>query len=154
MGFDRSKARMPSRVALALGIAIVLGCDASDRAVVAVGDTATPTTEAAQITPIAPADFLAEPPANALILDVRSPREFASGHVPGAINVPHSELPTRLGELPTDRSKPLVVYCESGRRAAVAEAALLEAGFTGVHHLVGDMKAWRSAGRPVETPPG
>jgi len=81
-----------------------------------------------------------------LVLDVRTPAEFASGHVPGAVNIPHTELPARLDELGSDRDREVVVYCESGRRAGWAEQALREAGFTRVHHLEGDMRAWRSDG--------
>ena len=82
-----------------------------------------------------------------LVLDVRSADESAGGHVPGARNVSFDEVGARLGELGSPRE--VVVYCESGRRAAKASAVLQEAGFT-VRHLTGDMKAWREAGHPTE----
>lgn len=82
-----------------------------------------------------------------LILDVRSDAEFASGHVPGAINIPHNEVAARLAEL-GDREGEVVVYCESGRRAARALSLLGEAGFTRLRHLSGDMAGWRGAGLP------
>lgn len=90
----------------------------------------------------------ADPP---LVLDVRTPGEYARGHVPGARNIPHTEVVDRLGELALERERPVVVYCERGGRAALAEAALRQAGFR-VQHLAGDMAAWRAAGRPVEGP--
>jgi rhodanese-related sulfurtransferase len=99
---------------------------------------------------LSPETLLTHPPAEALILDVRSPEEFAQGHVPGARNIPHDQLEARLAELGSDRGRNLVVYCESGRRAGIAEGTLLAAGFSAVHHLEGDMKAWREAGRPSE----
>ena len=85
-----------------------------------------------------------------LLLDVRTPEEYAGGHVPGARNLPIDELPSRLGELGADRAAPIVVYCERGPRAERAADALAAAGFTGVRRLAGSMSAWRSAGLPVE----
>jgi rhodanese-related sulfurtransferase len=84
-----------------------------------------------------------------LVLDVRTPEEFAAGRVPGAVNIPHTELAARLGELDVASGAEVVVYCESGRRAADAEATLRGAGFT-VRHLEGDMRAWRADERPCE----
>lgn len=81
-----------------------------------------------------------------LLLDVRTPAEFASGHVPGALNVPHTELADRLAELEPDDE--VVVYCESGRRAQVASSLLEARGFSAVRHLDGDMSAWRRAELP------
>jgi rhodanese-related sulfurtransferase len=85
-----------------------------------------------------------------LILDVRSPREYAAGHVPAAINIPHTELAGRFGELGIDKSDELVVYCLSGRRAALAEQVLAQAGYTRVRSLEGQLRAWRGEGYPVE----
>jgi phage shock protein E len=66
--------------------------------------------------------------ANAVVVDVRTPAEFAGGHVPGALNVPLDALPARLGELPADRL--IVVYCASGMRSARAASVLRGAGRT------------------------
>lgn len=85
-----------------------------------------------------------------LILDVRSPREFARGHVPGAINIPHTALAKRLDELTGHKGQDIAVYCEAGVRAAVAEDILENAGFENVLHLDGDMRAWRSKRLPQE----
>jgi phage shock protein E len=85
-----------------------------------------------------------------VILDVRSEGEFASGHVPGARNVPHDQLADRLASLDLASDAEIVVYCESGRRAGAAEGALRQAGFTSVRHLEGDMSAWRSSDLPCE----
>jgi phage shock protein E len=77
-----------------------------------------------------------------LILDVRTASEFDSGHIPGAVNIPHTELPRRIGELDaSDRG--IVVYCERGGRAMKAVSELRKAGFSTVLHLQGDMSAWR-----------
>lgn len=85
-----------------------------------------------------------------LILDVRTPEEYAEGHVPGAVNISHDELATRLAEIEAARQDGVIVYCRSGRRAATAEELLLGQGFQNVQHLEGDMIAWLDAARPVE----
>lgn len=85
-----------------------------------------------------------------LILDVRSPREYATGHVPGAINIPHTQLASRLDELGINKSDELVVYCLVGKRAAVAEQLLEQNGYTSVRDLQGQLKAWQGDGYPVE----
>jgi rhodanese-related sulfurtransferase len=88
-----------------------------------------------------------------LLLDVRSENEFASGHVPGAVNIPHNQLGARLNEIGGGREQSIVVYCESGRRAGIAASTLQEAGFSSIQHLIGDMSAWRDAGLPTESEP-
>ena len=82
-----------------------------------------------------------------LLLDVRSADEFASGHVPGAINVSHEQVAAQLAAL--DAAREVVVYCERGPRAAKAAEVLRGAGFR-VRHLSGDMGGWREQGLPVE----
>jgi rhodanese-related sulfurtransferase len=83
-----------------------------------------------------------------VFLDVRTPEEFASGHVPGAVNIPVKQLPDRLAEL--GKGDRLVVYCERGPRAMAAVDTLSQAGYTDVSHMTGDMAGWRSAGLPIE----
>ena len=87
------------------------------------------------------------------VLDVRTPAEFAAGHVPGAINVPHDQVEARLGELAALEDKDVVVYCKAGTRSAIALAVLGEHGYKHLYHLDGDMPGWSAAGRPVETLP-
>jgi len=85
-----------------------------------------------------------------LILDVRSADEYAHGHVPGAVNIPHDQVAARLAELDKNPSRDIVVYCESGHRAGMALAELRDSGFENTRHLAGDMAAWRAAGRATE----
>ena len=75
----------------------------------------------------------------ALLLDVRTPAEFAEGHVTRATNIPVQELPARLQEVGS-RSRPVVVYCRSGGRSAQASAMLSAAGFQVKD--IGPMTAW------------
>lgn len=84
-----------------------------------------------------------------LVLDVRSPAEYAAGHIPGAVNFPHREIPDRLAELAAFNQAKVVVYCELGVRAAIAERTLEQAGFQQVLTLEGDMRGWRSAALPI-----
>lgn len=77
-----------------------------------------------------------------VILDVRTPEEYAAGHVPGAINIPHDQVRARLAEIDSAKDQPIVVYCRSGRRAAQALATLHDAGFSRLLHMTGDMLAW------------
>jgi len=74
--------------------------------------------------------------AGALLLDVRTPEEFARGHLPGARNVPVQVLESRLAEV-GDPAAPVVVYCRSGARSARAKAILQGHGFNAVSDLGG-----------------
>jgi len=74
----------------------------------------------------------------ALLLDVRSPGEFAGGHLDGAVNIPIEQLGQRKGEIETGRE--VVVYCRSGRRSAMAVPLLTEAGHKMID--IGTMGAW------------
>ena len=84
------------------------------------------------------------------ILDVRTPEEFAAGHVPGAVNVSHEQLAHRLAEVP--RGKDVVVYCRSGRRSQIAAGILASNGFERVLQLEGDMLDWQAKARPIVKP--
>ncbi|MBX3274253.1 MAG: rhodanese-like domain-containing protein [Sandaracinaceae bacterium] len=72
----------------------------------------------------------------ALLLDVRTPAEFAAGHLDGARNIPLGELASRAGEL-GDAGRDVVVYCASGMRSRSAQGLLRRRGFTKVHDLGG-----------------
>ena len=65
-----------------------------------------------------------------LIVDVRTPEEFRSGHFPGAINIPHEQIIFGLGERQVRPSDPVVLYCRSGNRSGKAQAALRSIGFS------------------------
>ncbi|PRQ03021.1 Thiosulfate sulfurtransferase PspE precursor [Enhygromyxa salina] len=83
--------------------------------------------------------------ADALLLDVRTPKEFARGHIEGAININHSDVPARLDEIRElvggDVHKPVVLYCKSGRRAGIVKDQLIDAGFDRVTNL-GRLSDW------------
>ena len=85
-----------------------------------------------------------------VILDVRTPEEYAAGHVPGAINIPYTHLPVRISEVADAADKDIIVYCAVGVRAERGAERLRENGFTKLLHLDGDMKAWEEKKRPLE----
>ncbi len=91
--------------------------------------------------------LLENPDCASLLVDVRTPAEFAQGHLPGAISLPLETLAERLAGLPRDRS--LVLYSNRGRRSAEACTRLHEAGFRDLCHLRGGLEAWRSSGLKV-----
>lgn len=74
----------------------------------------------------------------ALLLDVRTPEEFAEGRIPGSVNIPLQELPTQVG-LPVDKSTPIFAYCRSGGRSNRAVAFLQKIGYTGARNIGGIM---------------
>lgn len=85
----------------------------------------------------------------ALVLDVREPDEYATGHVAGATLIPLGQLAARLGEVPRDRA--VVVVCRTGHRSAQGRDILLSAGFGHVTSMAGGMTDWIAAGMPVVT---
>jgi phage shock protein E len=72
-----------------------------------------------------------------LWLDVRTAEEYAAGHISGAVNIPHTEVAARIGELKLDKTRPIAIYCKSGRRAAIALEALQQLGYSDLSNLGG-----------------
>ncbi len=102
------------------------------------------------VSPQALIERLDDGPKAPFVLDVRTAEEYVAGHVPGAVNIPHDQLASRLAEVPRDRD--LVLYCRSGRRVQMAADVLAGSGYDRLEHLQGDMPAWANQGRPVEKP--
>ncbi|HSJ05911.1 MAG TPA: rhodanese-like domain-containing protein [Longimicrobiales bacterium] len=84
----------------------------------------------------------------AAVLDVRGTAEWEAGRVPGVAHIPLGYLPERLDEVPRDR--PVIVYCQSGARSAIAASVLAAAGITDVFNLAGGYQAWLAAGHPTD----
>lgn len=82
-------------------------------------------------------------PTPPLVVDVREPREFRQGRVPGAVNVPLPRLLENTQEVPKDR--PIVLACRTGRRSRRAAAHMLQHGYRDLRILAGGMVAWRAA---------
>jgi len=121
------------------GVYLVLS-DSSD-------DSESANSEPQLIGPVAYQDQFVSVARDHTFLDVRTPEEFAGGHIPGAGNIAVETLESRLDEI--SRDKPVVVYCRSGNRSATAARILDEAGFTNVYDL-GGIITWVEAGLPVQ----
>jgi len=88
----------------------------------------------------------ARPP---VLLDVRERGEFALGQIPGATPLARGLIELRLPRVVPDRAWPLVLYCEDGRRSALAATTVVAMGYGDVGVLAGGLAAWRASGRPV-----
>ena len=86
----------------------------------------------------------------AAVIDVRSPEEFARGHIPGALNfdINAPGFASKVSDL--DKSKPVLVNCHAGSRGAIAAAKLAELGFKTVCNLEGGLAAWEKTGNKAE----
>lgn len=82
-----------------------------------------------------------------LLIDVRTPEEFASGHIQNAVNISVETLQARLDEVP--RGTPVVVYCRTGNRSASAAQILIEGGYQPVYDL-GGIQDWVAQGLPIQ----
>jgi rhodanese-related sulfurtransferase len=84
---------------------------------------------------------------NVMLIDVREPEEFAHEHIPGAVNIPQSDLALRLSEIPND--EPIYVTCHAGMRSIRAAQFLRQMNFDRVFSVSGGTVAWVSAQLPV-----
>lgn len=89
--------------------------------------------------------------AGALLVDVREPAEYATGHLPNAINVPLRTIARNLDLIPADKT--VVVYCKSGYRGSLATGALQVLGYSNVRNFVPALPGWQAGGQPVVTAP-
>ena len=76
-----------------------------------------------------------------VLLDVRTDREYAQGHIPGAVHVPLSDIGDRIKKLKKD--KELVVYCQNGNRSIWAIKRLMGMGYKNLFNLRGGYRAWK-----------
>lgn len=89
-----------------------------------------------------------------LLLDVREGDEYHAGHIPGAVSIPRGILEFKLSNDPALdlRDQPIVIYCKTSGRAALAAATMKEMGYLHVQSIEGGFDAWQDAGKPVVTP--
>ena len=91
-----------------------------------------------------PGSAVSDAPANAqvapdsfVLIDVRSAEEFASGHLQGAVNIPHDRIAEEIGAVAADKTARIILYCRSGRRAETALNALKAIGYENVSNYGG-----------------
>jgi sulfur-carrier protein adenylyltransferase/sulfurtransferase len=88
-----------------------------------------------------------------VVVDVREQHEFEEGHIPGAVHVPRGHLESRIEAAAPDRSKPVVLYCTSGNRSALAAETLERLlGYENVESMTGGITLWKDRGYDVEVP--
>lgn len=87
---------------------------------------------------------------NAIVLDVREPNEYDSGHVLNSKLVPLGKLKERMGELEKFKEQPIVVVCRSGNRSGTACFLLGRKGFSQAYNLAGGVQAWQKNNLPLE----
>ena len=88
----------------------------------------------------------------AIVIDVREPGEYAVAHVAGSRNVPLGRLEV-APELPKNKTRPVILVCATGKRAATAAKALTVKGYTQAVVLSGGIEAWKTANLPIESKP-
>ena len=85
----------------------------------------------------------------AVILDVRDSKEFGAGHIAGAVNIPHSAVDSRVGELDAYKEKPMVLVCKMGQHSSSVGRKLKTHGFVDVRRLSGGMAEWSASNLPL-----
>lgn len=101
------------------------------------------------MTPAEVKDRLGTPQAP-LIVDLRTPPEFGVAHLPGAVNVPLSELEKRLDEVRPAKGRDLLIYCLNGNRTRLAEPILYSHDIDNFYHLEGSLEGWLQKNYPIE----
>ena len=91
------------------------------------------------LAPLDAKNFLSVNEGMVFLMDVRTPGEFAEGHLENATNIPVDTIPTRLEEIPKDKT--LVIYCQHGSRSKLASAYLVTHGYDKVFHIEGGFSA-------------
>jgi len=87
---------------------------------------------------------------DAVLLDVREPKEYEGGRLPHAIHIPLSQLDARATELAKLAARPIVIYCNTGNRSRMAASKVGKVGFKDIYSLDGGIDAWKKDGLPVE----
>lgn len=80
---------------------------------------------------------------NLLILDTRSKMEYNSGHIQGAMLIPHNKLEMNLDKLKDYKDKPILVYCRTGSRSSIAVNVLIKNGFNEIYHMNQGYSKWK-----------
>ncbi len=132
------RGRSRSIAALAIAAFIGLGACGGDTAVFELTDA------------VESQELLTEPPAGLVVLDIRTPDEYAEGHIGGSSNLDFYEPDFAASLDALDKDLPYFVYCRSGNRSSQALETMKDLGFTEVYELDGGIITWAEAGLPIE----
>ncbi len=86
---------------------------------------------------------------DAVVVDIRQKKEFQTGHIRAAINIPYAELDKRISELEKHRQKPIIVVCNLGQTSSGASKKLMTADFPNVVRMKGGIAEWKAQNLPV-----
>ena len=139
-----------SRRIAAAALALVAVATATGVSACSSSTTAGSTTSPATGQHVSASDFATDMKApGTIVLDVRTPAEYASGHLPAAqnIDIEAPDFATRIAAL--DKAATYAVYCHSGNRSGTALEQMSAAGFTHVYDLAGGIGAWQQMGGPM-----
>lgn len=108
----------------------------------------------ARIREIAGAELPAWRGQGAVLVDVREPAEYATGHIEGAINIPRGVLEFKIGMVPECANKDgaFLIYCRTSGRAALSAVQLQKLGYGNIVSMLGGYDAWSNEQRPTEKP--
>lgn len=143
---------------LTLAASVAAGCSASEPATSATPEASEPAVSDSTapgirlVSAVDGAAIQANPPENLVILDVRTPEEFAEGHLEGAIMIDfyRDDFTELLAGL--DPDVPYLLYCRSGNRSGQTAAAMTELGFSDVADIDGGIVSWTQSGLPTVVP--
>lgn len=138
-----SKAFRPLILLGLVAVFLIVGCSSAETS-----DTGASVRQVSAVRQVSPAEAVQLLETHTVI-DVRTPAEFATGHIAGALNIPveASDFGARISQL--DPGEPYLVYCRSGRRSAIAAETMAEAGFTDIADA-GGLDQLARAGAPIE----
>ncbi len=96
---------------------------------------------------------LVDNPGSALIVDVREPQEYAAGHVPGVVNIPRGLIESQIWNHvgypdKMDKERPIILQCQSGKRATLTSQTLQALGFTHTTAVIMNLDDWQKVGNP------
>lgn len=130
-------------------LGVVTSCGSDDPSSTETVATAATAGDFATISPQEASTVVAEPPADLVVLDVRTPEEYAEGHLDGAVLVDFydPDFADQLSQL--DPAVPYLVYCRSGNRSGQTLTLMQQLGFASAADVDGGIVAWQSAGLPV-----
>lgn len=146
---SRVSSRTFIAVAALVGVSLLGACSSTATDETSQGNEPAATTAATGVQLVEPDQFQSATDSGAEIIDVRTPAEFAEGHIEGAVNIDLNG-PDFTGQIDAlDPAKTYAVYCRSGNRSAAATQYMQDQGFASVYELGGGILSWQSAGLPV-----
>lgn len=86
---------------------------------------------------------------NGIVLDIRDQKEFSTGHIVDAINVPFTSIDSRAADLEKYKAQPMIIVCKMGQHSAGVGRKLRTLGFENVRRLGGGIAEWRASNMPL-----